>query len=94
MPDDGQLFTRYELLWRGTRREVDLVYENVREMADERLRGRPGTASVILDFPFDEPHRSPRVTAERAFSGGALYRSGSARWRRSVSDGGSPKQAR
>ncbi|MHB1122566.1 MAG: phage resistance protein [Ramlibacter sp.] len=60
VPDTGGLFTTYELLWRGTRREVELVYENVREMADERLRGRPGAWTVVLDFPFDDPHRSPR----------------------------------
>ncbi|HOB94381.1 MAG TPA: phage resistance protein [Aquabacterium sp.] len=61
LPDTGELFTRYEMLWRGTRREVDLVYENVRDMSDERLRGRAGAMSIVLDFPFDEPHRTPRV---------------------------------
>lgn len=58
IPDDGTLFTRYEFTWRGTRREVELLYENVREMTDERLRGRSGAWTVVLDFPFDEPNRS------------------------------------
>ncbi len=57
--DDGALFTAYEFTWRGTRREVELLYENVREMTDERLRGRPGVWTVVLDFPFDEPNRGP-----------------------------------
>lgn len=56
--DDGVLFTRYEFTWRGTRREVELLYENVREMTDDRLRGRSGIWTVVLDFPFDEPNRS------------------------------------
>ena len=58
IPDDGSLFTRYEFTWRGTRREVELLYENVREMTDERLRGRSGAWTVVLDFPFDESNRS------------------------------------
>lgn len=58
IPDDGALFTRYEFTWRGTRREVELLYENVREMTDERLRGRSGAWTVVLDFPFDELNRS------------------------------------
>lgn len=58
IPDDGVLFNAYSFNWRGTRREVELVYENVREMTDERLRGRPGAWTVVLDFPFDEPNRS------------------------------------
>lgn len=75
VPDTGGLFTHYELLWRGTRREVELVYENVREMADERLRGRAGAWTVVLDFPFDEPHRSPRDDIAHLDS----YRGGSTR---------------
>ena len=59
IPDDGALFTTYEFTWRGTRREVELLYENVREMTDDRLRGRSGAWTVVLDFPFDEPNRSP-----------------------------------
>jgi hypothetical protein len=57
--DEGALFTTYPFTWRGTRREVELIYENVREMTDERLRGRPGVWTVVLDFPFDEPNRGP-----------------------------------
>jgi|JI8StandDraft_2_1071088.scaffolds.fasta_scaffold00582_5 hypothetical protein len=54
IPDDGGLFTTYEFTWRGTKREVELLYENVREMTDDRLRGRSGAWTVVLDFPFDE----------------------------------------
>lgn len=70
--DDGALFTRYEFTWRGTRREVELLYENVREMTDDRLRGRSGVWTVVLDFPFDEPNRSSADDIARL----ATYRGG------------------
>ncbi len=57
--DTGGLFNTYTFAWRGTRREVELLFENVREMTDERLRGRPGTWTVVLDFPFDDANYTP-----------------------------------
>jgi len=57
--DKGDLFNTYEFNWRGTRREIELLYENVREMADERLCGRSGTWTVVLDFPFDDANFGP-----------------------------------
>lgn len=72
IPDDGALFTTYEFTWRGTRREIELLYENVREMTDERLRGRSGAWTVVLDYPFDEPNRSPADDIARL----AAYRGG------------------
>jgi hypothetical protein len=72
IPDDGALFTTYEFTWRGTRREVELLYENVREMTDDRLRGRSGAWTVVLDFPFDEVNRSPAddIARLQAYRGG------------------------
>ncbi|WP_028998074.1 hypothetical protein [Azohydromonas australica] len=52
--DGASLFTSYAFTWRGTPREVALVFENVREMSQDRLRGRDGEWTVVLDFPFDE----------------------------------------
>ena len=59
VPDDGDLYTHYEFSWRGTRRAVELLYENVFEMTDSRLQGREGVWTVVLDFPFDELNRTP-----------------------------------
>jgi hypothetical protein len=59
IPDTGSLFTTYTFNWRGTRREVELLYENVREMTDDRLRGRSGAWTVVLDFPFDDANFGP-----------------------------------
>ncbi len=57
--DTGDLFNTYEFNWRGTRREVEVLYENVREMTDDRLRGRSGIWTVVLDFPFDDGSFGP-----------------------------------
>ncbi len=73
--DDGGLFTTYEFVWRGTRREVEVLYENVREMTDDRLRGRSGAWSVVLDFPFDDGNFGPKDDIARL--GG--YRGGDTR---------------
>lgn len=59
IPDSNDLFTRFSFWWRGTLRDVEVLYENVRELSDDRLRGREGAWTVILDFPFDEPNRTP-----------------------------------
>jgi len=72
IPETGGLFTSYEFNWRGTRREVELVYENVREMTDDRLRGRTGVWTVVLDFPFDDANFGPADDQARL----AEYRGG------------------
>lgn len=71
--DRGTMFHHYDFTWRGTRREVEVVYENVREMADERLKDRTGAWTVVLDLPFDEPHRTPADDLARLgkYKGGA-----------------------
>lgn len=73
--DSGGLFLQYEFNWRGTKREVELLYTNVREMQDNELKTRSGAWSVILDFPFDEPNRTPNDDLARL----AEYRGGSTR---------------
>lgn len=71
--DTGDLFNTYEFNWRGTRREIELLYENVREMTDDRLRGRSGTWTVVLDFPFDDANFGPADDLAKltAYRGGA-----------------------
>lgn len=69
------LFITYEFNWRGTRREVELLYENVREMTDDRLRGRSGAWTVVLDFPFDDANFGPADDLARL----AAYRGGDTR---------------
>ncbi|TIR29941.1 MAG: phage resistance protein [Mesorhizobium sp.] len=54
----AQPFHAYEHVWRGTRREVDLYFEVVRELGYDRLRGR-GAPVVVLGMPFDPKGRPP-----------------------------------
>jgi hypothetical protein len=64
LPENEDLFqhlVEYGFSWRGTRRQVNVAYENVRELSDQKLRNQDGAWSVIIDFPFDDdPNRGPR----------------------------------
>ncbi|MBB4934832.1 hypothetical protein F4561_005726 [Lipingzhangella halophila] len=61
--------TRTDVVWRGTRRIVELDYGNVR--SEERLlRERfvpdaPGALRVVIDYPFDEEDKSPADDRDR-----------------------------
>lgn len=50
---NAQPFTAYEHPWRGTRRAVDLYFEVVKDLSDERLRGRAEVPVLVLGMPFD-----------------------------------------
>jgi hypothetical protein len=57
--DKGGLFIEHSLTWRGTRRSVDIVFANVRELSFEQLDARGETWKFIVDFPFDEGNHTP-----------------------------------
>ncbi len=51
----------HSLTWRGSKREVDLVFGNVRDagwLTDDQFEARPGTWRLVIDHPFDEPGHS------------------------------------
>jgi hypothetical protein len=54
--DRDDLFLRHDFIWRGTRRAVELLVTNVRELTDESLRAKDAIWKVILDWPFEEGH--------------------------------------
>lgn len=60
----GQNWVR-EHLWRGTWRTFEVVFANVREMADETLRSPDEGWKILIDFPFDEPSCGPRDDTTR-----------------------------
>ena len=52
----------HPVVWRGSRRSVDLVFGNVRDaswLTEDHFRARPGTWRVMIDHPFDEAGHSP-----------------------------------
>jgi hypothetical protein len=54
--DLGGAVTR-TVIWRGSRREVDIVFGNVRDpgsLPEQAFENRPGTWRVVVDYPFDE----------------------------------------
>lgn len=75
LEDAGGLFVQHRFDWRNTPREVDVIYENVRLLADERLKGRADVWTLILDYPFDEGGRTPQDDLARIGD----YRGGSTR---------------
>jgi hypothetical protein len=62
------LTTSYRHLWRGTERDIDVAFGNVRdaaEMPDIVLRAGGGRPKVVIDFPFDEAGRTPDDDLDR-----------------------------
>jgi len=60
---DGDVFGVHaqSVVWRGSRREVDVVFGNVRDtswLTEDHFRARPRTWRLVVDFPFDERGRS------------------------------------
>jgi hypothetical protein len=58
----------YRYLWRGTDREVDVAFGNIRrveEVPDAALRAGLDRPKVVIDFPFDEVGRGPEDDLER-----------------------------
>jgi hypothetical protein len=58
LPDQDELFVIHELTWRGTRRRVEVVFTNVRELPDDSLASASDWR-VIIDYPFDEAGHTP-----------------------------------
>ena len=65
---EQRLFSvEHPLLWRGTRRQVDVVFGNVRDtvaLPDDALRSTGGNWKVVVDYPFDAGH-SPLEDLDR-----------------------------
>ena len=60
---DADVFGAYAhfVIWRGSRRAVDVVFGNVRDaswLTEDHFRARPGTWRVVVDHPFDEAGHS------------------------------------
>ena len=59
-PEGDGLTCRHDFLWRGTRRRVDVLFSNVRDLPDQSLRASEEDWKVVVDFPFDEDGHSPQ----------------------------------
>jgi len=66
----GAIGTDYSLghVWRGQKRDVDVVFGNVRDAAGlplEALQAADGRWRLVVDFPFDDEGRPPADDVER-----------------------------
>ena len=67
-PPDMLGAQRHRLVWRGSGREVDLVFGNVRDpnwLTDDHFRAREGAWRVVIDVPFDDEGHSSVEDVER-----------------------------
>ena len=67
---DPDVFGAYAhpVVWRGSRRSVDVVFGNVREagwLTEDHFRARPGSWRFVIDYPFDEAGHSAAEDLER-----------------------------
>ena len=55
------LWISHDFLWRGTKRECQFLFANVRELNTETLNNQTDDWKVIIDFPFDkDENHGPR----------------------------------
>lgn len=60
--------SRQNWIWRGSRREVEVIFANIRDrawLADEMFRAGSDTWRFIIDYPFDEQGHSVREDDQR-----------------------------
>jgi hypothetical protein len=67
---DPDVFGAYshQVIWRGSRRSVDVVFGNVRDaswLTEDHFRARPGSWRFVIDYPFDEAGHSAAEDLER-----------------------------
>ncbi len=63
-----QLMQSTSHLWRGVKRQADLVFGNVRdtaELTDSSFASSGSTWKIVIDFPFDDEGHSPHEDLER-----------------------------
>lgn len=59
---------RHPLIWRGSKREIELVFGNVRDagwLTDDHFRAGAGAWRFVIDHPFDEQQHTATEDIER-----------------------------
>jgi hypothetical protein len=54
------LFLRHEFKWKGTDRECDIVFGNIRELPDETIQMAGEGWKILIDYPFDSAGHTVR----------------------------------
>ncbi len=59
---------QHEVVWRGSRRHIDVIFGNVRDrswLSDDHFRANAGAWRVVVDHPFDDPGHSSAEDLQR-----------------------------
>ncbi|SFY01440.1 PglY protein [Streptomyces atratus] len=69
LKDSGAFVCEHDIVWQGTKRTAEFVFENVRDTAqlsaDQFCPGVDGRVRFILDYPFDDGQHYPNDDAQR-----------------------------
>jgi hypothetical protein len=55
-----ELFFHHKFRWKGTDRECDVVFNNLRDLPDETIRSEGDAWKILIDYPFDSAGHSVR----------------------------------
>jgi hypothetical protein len=58
--DDSLLPPKQRVLWKGTQREFELLFRNVRELPLDNFEPQDAEWRIVVDYPFDAGNHSPR----------------------------------
>ena len=68
-----------EVVWRGSRRTVEILFGNIRDHSFDTLKGREGTWRILVDFPFgreaDEGPKDDIAKVDQFINAGNVGRS-------------------
>ncbi|MEY5014437.1 MAG: hypothetical protein RIS92_795, partial [Verrucomicrobiota bacterium] len=65
MHEFSELRLRHTFRWRGSDREADIQFANVREASDEMLESSGDTWRVLIDYPFDRDGHNANEDLDR-----------------------------
>ena len=58
--NEEQLYYTHQFRWRGTPREADVIFSNIRELPADSLVCKGSGWKVVIDYPFDQSGHSVR----------------------------------
>ena len=62
---EQELYARHQFRWRGTNRECEVIFINVRDLPDETLHTTGDGWRIIIDYPFDTANHTAQQDVER-----------------------------
>ncbi len=62
---EQELYARHQFRWRGTNRECEVIFNNVRDLPDETLHTTGDGWRLIIDYPFDTANHTAHQDLER-----------------------------